>query len=279
MTTFESTLNAVAGATARRAAAIAVLGAAAASPAMALVLYDDFSATSIAPARWYGEEGKQYGGVRAEAQRAIVSGQLRLSAKGFGDNVSDIGASTVRNSLLMTKTAATTMRATVTMRTASAVACAANTGSASVARARLLGFFFNAGTPQPGNLYNEVLALVQLYRASNSTDGSGVLRVSAYVGICSDDSCINTSQIGAVDMGTATVGTPVALQMSWDKTNNQFLFQRDNQTAVSIPYTVSDTNASTNPIKRLEINNSMAHCTAGRVSATGTADFDNVQTN
>src|SRR5205085_942415 len=77
--------------TIHRLLALAAAGAGLAAPgaaSAALVSYDDFALTYIAPARWYGEEGKQYGGIRTENQRLIVSGQLRIQGKGWSDNYS-----------------------------------------------------------------------------------------------------------------------------------------------------------------------------------------------
>jgi len=260
------------------AAAAAGLAAPAAATA-ALVTYDDFALTYIAPARWYGEEGKQYGGIRTENQRLIVSGQLRIQAKGWSDNYSDSNTSTVRNSVVIQKSSAVTaMRATLTPRTVTAGTCAANT-TPSVARGRLFGFFFNAGDPNPGSNYNDVFAGIQVYRASNSVDGTGVLRVSSFIGQCTDDSCIGSTILNSADMGTTNVGTPIALQVTWDPANNRFSFQRDTQTVVNLTYTVADVEPASFPVKRLEVSNQIAHCTAARPAAHGIFDFDNVQTN
>jgi hypothetical protein len=265
-----------------RRLALAASGVCLAAPglaAAALSTYDDFSLTYIAPARWYGEEGKQYGGIREENQRLIVNGQLRIQAQGWSDNFSDAGSSTVRNSLIIQKSSAVTaLRATLTPRTVYNGSCAANT-TPTVTRGRLFGFFFNAGQPIPGSNYNDVFAGIQAYRASNSTDAAGVLRVSAFVGQCSDDACISSVILGSSDMGMTNVGTAIALQVTWDAVNNRFTFQRDSQTSVNIAYTVSDAQPASFPVKRLEVNNQIAHCTAVRPAANGIFDFDNVQTN
>lgn len=261
------------------AVAAAMLLASTPSLAATLVNYDDFALSYIHPARWYGEEGKQYGGIRAEAQRVIFGGQLRIQAKGWGDNYTNTNSSTVRNSMVLQKSSAiTALGATVTARTVTASTCAANT-TPSVMRARLFGFFFNAGLPQPGSNYNDVFAGIQLYRASNSTDGANVMRVSAFVGQCTDDSCIGSTLLASQDMGTTTVGTPVPLQMVWEPANNRFVFQRDAETPVNLAYSVSDTEPAAFPVKRLEVSNQIAHCTAARTTSNGIADFDSVQTN
>lgn len=256
-------------------AALALPGAASA----AFVTYDDFTSTAIAPARWYGEEGRQYGGIRTENQRLIVSGQLRIQAKGYSDNFSDAGISSTRNSMIVQKSESVTdLRATLTPRTAAAGGCAANSTPSSV-RGRLFGFFFNAGEPTAGSNYNDVYAGLQLSRASNSVDGAGVLRVVAFVGICTDDSCIGSTTLNSMDMGTTDVGTPIVLRVSWDATNNRFIFQRDTQALVYLDYTVADTEPASYPVKRLEVSDQIAHCTASRPTVNGIFDFDHVQTN
>lgn len=237
--------------------------------------YDTFDAAAISPARWYGEEGKQYGGTRTEAQRAIVSKQLRIGAKGYSDNYSNTSSSSVRNSLIFANSSTITgMRSVVTMRTATAGACAANP-SASLARARLFGFFFNAGIPVPGSNYNDVFAGIQLQRASDSAEASDVLHVFAFVGICTDDNCIGSSSLASQDLGTTTLTTPVDLSVIWDAGNNRFTFQRDTDTPVNLAYTVADKQPASYPAKRLEISNTIAHCTASRLSSNGVADFNN----
>lgn len=257
---------------------LALMGVTSAQAA-ALVPFDDFSSGLIAPYRWEGTESVQYGATRVEARRAVVSGQVRLEAKGYSDNFGNVGTSSTRNSLVFVKSQSITdMRATVTMRTATAATCAGNPAP-SLARARVFGFFFNAGYPQPLSQYNDVYAQVIIYRASNSGDAAGVLQVSANVGICTDDSCIGSTTLSSVSLGTAALNTPVEVQVSWDKAHKQFTFQRNADTAVSIPYTYSDLQPPQYNAKRIEVANNLAQCTASRVFAYSGADFDNIMTN
>lgn len=266
----------------RSAAALAFCLAALCAPAtqaQSLILYDDFASGIIGPTRWYGEEGKQYGGSRAEARRAIVSGQLRIEAKGYADKFADTGISTTRNSVVFSNSAAiTTIRSTVTMRGYNMTNCPANT-STSAARARLFGFFFNAGEPIPGSNYNDVMAGIQLYRLRSSTDASDVLRVSAFVARCADDSCIASTTLASQELGTATMNTPIALQVGWEPASNRFAFQRASDTVVYLNYGVPDSQPASFPTKRLEVSNQVAQCTTTRGAVTAQADFDNVMTN
>ena len=253
--------------------------AAGGASAQSLVTFDSFDSTTISPSRWSGDEGRSNGTTRVESRRAIVSNQLRLEAKGYGHNTGTSGSGLTRNSVVFAKSSAiTTIRATVTMRTASVGSCPGNT-TPTTARARLFGFFFNAGTPQPGSNFNDVIAGIGLQRASNSSDATGVLRVSAFVAQCNDDVCNSSTTLGSKDMGTVNLGTPVALQIGWNASGNQFTFQRDTQAVVTLPYGVPDTLPPSVPTKRLEVSNLLARCAGTRVAATSAADFDNVQTN
>ena len=252
-----------------------------AAPAHAtLVLLDDFSGGTISPSKWEGEEGKQYGSTRVEARRVVASGQLRLEAKGYSDNTFNSGSSTTRNSLIVVKSSAVNdIKATITMRTAAFVTCAGNTTSASNARARIFGFFFNAGTPTPGSEYNDVYASVQVSRLSNSTDPAGTFQVSGVIGVCTDDSCIGSNTVSTTPLGTVTLNTPTTLEVHWDPANNRFIFQKDSAAAVNVAYTLSDANPPEYAAKRIEVANVIANCTATRASAYSGADFDNVMTN
>ncbi|MEP6502415.1 MAG: hypothetical protein ABJD97_03745, partial [Betaproteobacteria bacterium] len=255
-----------------------VLGGSAAIGA-ALVLLDDFAGTVINPARFEGDEGRQYGASRMESKRGVATGQLVLEAKAYSDQYSNTGVATSRNSVVLVKsTAVTDLRATFTMASATTLGCTAN---ASPARAggRLFGFFFNAGYPTPGSEYNDVFAGIQVFRLSNSADAAGVLRVTGYIGVCTDDSCIGSTTLSSVDLGTTTLNTPIALQVSWDKANHRFSYQRDAQTAVLLPYTVSDVMPPQYAAKRIEVSNQMPSCSAAHAYAYSRATVDNVMTN
>jgi len=261
------------------AIAVSALMAIPSAHAAALVLFDDFSGGAISPYRWEASETSQYGSTRVESRRAVSSGQLRIEAKGYSDNFGNVGTSTTRNSLVFVKSQSITdIRATITMRTATAQACAGNT-SPSLARARVFGFFFNAGYPQPGSEYNDVYAQVQVFRASNSVDAAGVMQISANIGICTDDSCIGSTTLSSISLGTTAVNTPVEVQVSWDKAHKQFTFQRNLDTAVSIPYTYSDLQPPQYNAKRIEVANNLAQCTGSRVFSYSGADFTNIMTN
>ena len=249
--------------------------------AQSLVIYDDFAGSLIAPNKWYGDEGRQYAGTRTEQARSVVNGQAHMELRTWGDITSDLGFSSSRNALVAVKSVnINTLQATITMRAEATYPCSTNTAQTSQARARLFGFYFNAADPSPGSNFNDVFAGMQVYRASNSTDPVGTMRVSAFIGICTDDACIGTSSLGSLDLGTVALNSPTSLRTIWDPANNRFSFQRDSASPVFLTYTVSDKQAASFPAKRIEITNVVPHCTSPtRPSVFTSADFDNVYTN
>ncbi|MBI1735800.1 MAG: hypothetical protein HYR51_11560 [Candidatus Rokubacteria bacterium] len=171
------------------------------------------------------------------------------------------------------------MRATITTRSLQLIGCAANPTAAG-ARARLFGFFFNAGDSILASLVNEVFAGVQVARFSNSTDPAGVFRIAAFTGMCSDENCFTSVSLGGVELGTVALNTPAAVQMTWDAANNRFTFQLNATTPVHLPYTVADTFPAAFPSKRIEVSNTVPRCTATtRPVSFLRADFDNVMVN
>jgi len=247
---------------------LGVLGAAllavSAAHGATLGLYDDFStSTVIGPSRWEGDDRSQYGATRVEEVRSILNGAMHLELKAYSDQYGNSGTASARNSVVLVKsTAVTDLRATVTITAATEQPCAANTTSPSRAAARLFGFFFNAGLPAPGSEYNDVYAGAQVYRLSNSTESGTTFHVSAFLGICDDDSCINSSTLASQDMGTVLMGTPTTLTISWDKANKRFTFTRDALTPINLTYSMSDVTPPTYGAKRLEIANNISECKA-----------------
>jgi hypothetical protein len=251
----------------------------AAPAAQALTLYDDFSGTAISVSKWSGEEHTQYGGTITESRRALSSGAVRIEARGYGDKYSNAGTGRVRNQLnFETSATITEMKATVTPRIASFYNCAGNT-SAGAVRIRMIGGFFNAGTPDPSSSYGDVYASMQIYRLSNSADAAGVMKVAGSVFQCTDNSCVTSTTLASVDLGTAALNTATDLHITWDKANHQFVFQKNADAAQNIPYTWTDTQRAVTYGKRLEVTNDIANCSAVRANVYGGADFDNVYTN
>lgn len=205
----------------------------AATPAGAqtLEIYDAFDSARIKPRKWYGEEQRSFGGNQTETRRAIQGGRARLENRTWGDRYNAVGnPSATRNSLVaLASPAITVMRATIVPRALDITDCPTSNFVGSV-RARLFGFFFNAGESIAGNSVDDVFAAAQIHRTSNSADAAGVFKVLAYAGICLDESCLSSS-LGSVD--TVSLNTPITLEMRWDPDNSRFTFKRDDTPAWS----------------------------------------------
>ena len=270
--------------------ALTVLAAASATtavPALAqsLVLYDDFAGSVIDATKWINDDGCNFGGFTLDGRRSMNSGQLRLESRGYGDNVNDAAIfSTARSGLRFDKSASmTAMKATITPRIFSASTCSSNSAQVSQARARLFGFFFNAGTsvPNVGGNTNDVYAGIQLYRSSNSADTANSVRVVGFYGICNDDNCTSSTQLGSTGdilASAIAANTPVEMSVTWNASTNSFSFQAG-ATLKTLTYTVPDTYPASFPAKRIEAYHSLVHCSAARATSNVVVDIDNVYTN
>lgn len=243
---------------------------------------DTFDNGYISPTRWVGESNTAIRGSHVELQRSIINGQLRMRSKGFADNDSNTGATTVRNALVMKPNGQPIngMQAQVSVSVAVATGCEANE-TPSITRTRLFGYYFNVGSGRPDTNYNDVFAGVQIYRTSDSIDPPDLLRVSGFIGQCLNDDCTQTKALASQAMGTVLRGQAIELSADWYQPGHRFSFGRRLQGAqdwdnYSVNYIVDDQTMSSLPVKRLEISNQVAHCTIP-VGAVGhsAADFDN----
>jgi hypothetical protein len=261
-------------------AVVGLIAATAAPQVAALTLYDDFSGVGLSPFRWVGGESSQAGAGNLETRRAVASGVLRIEAKTYSDNNHPVGLGHGESHLTFVRSAdINDIRATVTMRTAAVNACPENNAVSSVS-ARVEGEFFNAGGNLAGSRFNDVVAGVMLYRLSNATDATGVLRAVGYYGLCDDETCSSSTQVDAVSLDTTgLVNTAAVLEIRWDAANHRFVFQKDSGTLATLTYALTDTRAAQNAGKRLQITNDVANCVSAKTFVYGGADFDNVSTN
>lgn len=263
--------------------AIVSLALASASPSWAqtLATYDAFDSVLIKPLKWYGDEQRSFGGNQTETRRAIQAGRVRLENRTWGDRYNAVGnPSAARNSLVaLASPAITVMRATIVPRALDITDCPTSEFVGSV-RARLFGFFFNAGESIAGNSVDDVFAAAQIHRTSASTDAPGLFRVIAYVGICLDEPCLGASSLGSVDLGTVALNTPITLEIRWEPGNSRFSFQRDANARVRVAYTVRNRQAASWPVKRLDVTNQVPRCrTRPRPASFLAAEFDDVMVN
>lgn len=252
--------------------AAAALIAAPAQAQEALRLYDNFGAAPLDPARWGS----------GERVLAIRGGALNIMQRTWGlGNVDGAVSFSNWNETFSNPAAITAIRARINVTAIEVGACPASTVLGQ-SRARIVGGFFNVGTPVPGSQVGDVIAQVRLTRFSNSTDPAGVLRVQGIVSQCASVECNQAATIGnIVDLGTAQVGTPTVVQMRWDQGGKSFFFSRDQGAyAGSVGYALPDTSPPSVPFKQLSTRLDLPSCLSGpRVAGMVDARFDNVAVN
>lgn len=233
--------------------------------------YDAFPAPQISFDKWlFGERTRQ-----------IVGGSLIMFQRDYGDQASDSGT---RRSIwpidLRNPQPVRQLRASVMMTQYDVVGCAHN-GSPTNVQARVIGKFFNVGSPVEGDETGDVIALARLIRRSNDAAGPGVIAVQGLAVQCTNADCTASSVLGSVqDLGTVALNTFVRLAIEWDPAVKTFYFQRDSQPKASVTYAVDDVNPPGLRFQRLDTRTETANCLSGvQTTATVGAKFDAVQVN
>ena len=261
-----------------------------------MVLYDNFNAKRIDPAKWFGTEvGGGY-----EAVREGRDHRLHLASRVYANRLfrpSWIGRRRLVAPNLdglrlnaLTSSAVTALEATVRVKKVEVTECPIPTILDGVsftgvtrAQAGLFGFFFNTATPTPGSAENDVFAGIAIVRQAPSPDPQKVLRVQAFVSRCADKTCVGGTSLDFQDMGPIKRGKKARLRIEWDQANHRFIFQRDGEPEVFSPYTVSDTAPSGSQVKFLGTANTVPFCRlqAGRPRPASFIDafFDDVLVN
>jgi hypothetical protein len=72
------------------------------------------------------------------------------------------------------------------------------------------------------------------------------------------------------------VNAAVTAQIDWDRKNNLFRFTRDKTTSVDAPDAEADSSGPSLAFAHVSLCTDAANCTAGRVKAGLSAEFDNV---
>jgi hypothetical protein len=173
------------------------------------------------------------------------------------------------------------MQAKVTVQSAVAQACAANS-SAAIALAGIFGAFFNDGSSTgPDDQTGDVRVLFELRLQTTQTR-----TIQASITSCDDPGCDNFTNIAIPHTFTQSwaVGAARTLKLEWDPDNDQFLATLNPGTAgaetASLSYSgVSDADPPVNDRKELRVQNLPLNCTAARTKASMTARFDNVMLN
>ncbi len=155
-------------------------------------------------------------------------------------------------------------------------ACASNPFEAGV-RAALVGVWFNAGTPVPGNSIDDVIARIVVQAFTTGTGlPDNVLYIRGQVRRCTNANCLTSEALPNVDLGTVTVGRMTTLSIRWDEANGRFLFKRDAYPAMQVIYPWADDATPANPRKELRVQGDAPNCPVGRTVSFISASFDNV---
>lgn len=240
-------------------------------------LYDNFSSGIINPDKWYGSE---YGKTGRESQRTVVSKQLNLSERCYGNTESNVGAPYSEQSLRFNNASNLRgIKALVKPVKFQAVGCDSNTNTA-WAYARLFGRFFNTDPQGPNSSTNDVYAYIAIRRDSLSLDAEDTARIQAIVRQCIDDNCTNYTTLFIKDLDSIKQGQSATLSVEWDKAKHRFLFQRDANKSLIFaydPHEYPDTFSPVSNIKFLSVLSRVPNCTATPRS-TGLMNtlFDNV---
>ncbi len=245
-------------------------------------LYDDFTVPPINPGKWFGDQFTGGDGRVTEGVRMVQGSGLRLFSRTYGGTGSDTGTAFGGFRLaFVNPDAIHAIRAIVQVLNFESTGCGGNP-SATYAAALVGGFFFNTGTPTPGDATGDVHADVSVFRVSNSTDAPKVLEIIGNVVQCTNQSCLGATPLpgSPVSLGKVGVGVPVRLFVAWDQAKKQFLFQRGANVVVAVPYTVSDGAQPGVAFKRLDSMAFVANCTTSpRPEALMDIRFDHVEIN
>ena len=249
----------------------ALLAAAPAQAVEPFKIYDRFTDKPISPLRW--QEGERI--------RTIKNGSLQLMQRTWSLPFSDVGLFATNWQLdFQNQPAITAIKARVTVDALETAPCPTN-GSIGDARARIIGGFFNVGVPTPGSQVGDAIAQVRLFRASNSADPAGLLRLQGLLSICSNADCSGATTVGnIVDLGTVALGTPTTIGLQWDKAGKTFYFSREGATTGTVAYAQSDSSLPSLMFRQLSTRVNVPNCfSAPAVSAVVDARFDNVSVN
>ena len=269
-----------------------------------LVLYDDFNSAFIDIEKWTSSDSRGMGVTLLETVRELHGNRLLLVARAFGNTVPISTPPTpvpnfgtrpgdVNSGFGVTEVFQS-MKVSVKVSQAQATGCPDFNATPTAARARLLGFYFNAGEisplpdppTSPGRL-NDVLVQIRIQRRSDSTDKPQILEVWVDVVRCTDTGCGNASNDGLspVHLGNINLGQWATIQIDWDSVR-YFNIKLDKEPAVVIDVLgpknpgapVWSVNPVSSPWNALGVSNRLAaNCpTDERAMGYVEAEFDNL---
>ncbi len=236
------------------------------------VLYDDFNDRFLDIDKWSTSERRDGGVMILETSREIHGGRLKLKNRAFGNTASPFTGLRAGDTNLIFGAGEvfTGMETSVKVKEIQVTGCPDSNPTPSSSRARMLGFFFNAGnitTPpqQPGRL-NDVLVQIRIQRASDSQEKPQVLDVWADVLRCTDQNCYYASYDGGQPelLGQVLLGQWAKISVEWDVENDQFKVKLNKEPTINIPYGQGwSVYPVSSPYNALGVSNRLASCPPG----------------
>jgi hypothetical protein len=240
-------------------------------------LYDDFSSKELNADRWTGQTSGSGG---LELIRQPVFGKLLMSHRVTGDTSASTGQRESRNQLRFRNgTAVNTVKFELQVKDFSVLGCEASGSAISRSLAGFFSALFNDGSSTTsGDQTGDVGAFIFLYRTSDSSDASNVLRVEAGMVRCSSSDCSTVDDLGLLDLGMVSKNERVSLWLTWEAAENRVRFQKNDEPIQTVNY--SQTDAILRGFRVLEVRGEAANCNIGtRPYAKINAAFDNIFVN
>src|SRR5918999_5630684 len=229
-------------ATRRRAGLAVVLGvllSGALTPAAAqMVLYEDWAAERIDPARWrvfsLGADSSVY-----EVVRQIADGQLYHALRTYGGTQDDLGTQAGTNAVGFAQGGFTAVQWDMAVHGYLLQGCPTPGAQPSALQVDLRMLLFNDGSsPAPGDATGQVETRVRLVRRSDSGDPPEVVQAVGLVTRCNVPDCSTRDVLGEVGLGPVLVGQPNTFRMFWDRLHSRVEFQKNAEPPVHVGYSV-----------------------------------------
>jgi hypothetical protein len=256
------------------------------------VLYDDFNSEFMDIENWGTNQRIDAGVMIVEYVRELHGGRLHMMGRAFGNTspnqspnppYSGVRAGDI-NANLITENVLKSLKVFVKVKDVAATGCPDSNTTPTSSRARLVGFFFNAGEispppeppSNPGRI-NDVLAQVRIQRSSDSIDKSQVLEVWADVVRCTDPQCNIGVAPTPVLLGNVKLGQWSTIEVGWNG-DRQFNFKLNKEptTVFDIPPSWS-VNPVSSPWATLGVSHRLASCPSDeRAMGFVDAEFDNL---
>jgi hypothetical protein len=244
-----------------------------------LLVYEDWTTSpTIRSERWVAVDT-----TTLEVRREVKGHHFLMRTRREGGETSDVGFTGARQRLVFTNPVAIDqIEADLEVRDLAVSGCATNAAQPSRVIAAVFLNKFNDGAGAPGNMTGDHLISVGASRSSDSSDPDGVLRVVGALGRCIDAVCSNAFSIpgGIANLGTAVVGGPFTVRMTWDSPNNRFLVGIGDGPDVPIVYPAAiNQKPASGPFADIRTQLVAANCTSGATATDSTIAVRQIRTN